>query len=150
MIPEREDSVVSQVRAAATPPACRRFALTLLGALPAAGLLWLLILRWTADRWIWSVPLGFVAAAVLLAGPALAAPAWARRLYVTWHAVTRAIELALTWVLLALVFWLVITPVGLIRRRRSTGFHVRPALGAKSCWQEVSPVKDPSRYYRQF
>jgi hypothetical protein len=150
MIPDSQAAIIMQLRGEATPPACRRFALTLLGVLPVAGLVWLLVLRWSADRWVWSVPLGFVLAAVLLAGPALAAPGWARWLYVGWHAVTRMIELALTWFLLALVFWLVITPVGLVRRRKSGAFRARPAPRAKSYWQEVPPVKDPSRYYRQF
>lgn len=150
MIPERQSAIIAQLRSAATPQACRRFALALLGGLPAAGLIWLLLLRWTADRWVWPVPIGFVAAALVLGGGALVAPAWARRLYVGWHAVTRVVELALTWVLLALVFWLVITPVGLVRRRKSTGFRARLAPGAKSYWQEAPPMKDPGRYYRQF
>lgn len=150
MIPDRPDSITSQVRAQATPAACRRFGLTLLAGLPLAGSLWLLLLRFTTDRWVWSVMTGFVAAALLLGGSSLVAPGWARRLYVGWHVVTRAVELVLTWVLLALVFWLVITPVGLVRRRRPSGFLRGPVPGRKSYWQEVPPVKDPSRYYRQF
>lgn len=149
MIPDHEGSLVSQVRAAATPAACRRFGFTLLIGLPVAGLAWLLVLRLATDRWVWSVIMGFAMAALVLGGSALAAPGWGRRLYIGWHTVTRSIELALTWVLLALVFWLVITPVGLVRRGRHTAFR-RPASGAKSCWQDVPPVKDPSRYYRQF
>ena len=148
MIPDHEASLVSQVRAAATPAACRRFAVTLLVALPLAGCVWLLLLRFTTDRWVWPVLPGFVAAALLLGVSALLAPGWARRLYIGWHTVTRAIELALTWVVLALVFWLVITPVGLVRRRKGGVF--KPVPGGKSCWQDVPPVKDPSRYYRQF
>lgn len=150
MIPERPSAIITELRSAATPRACRRFALSLLGGLPAAGLVWLLFLRWTADRWVWAVPIGFVAAALVLGGSALAVPAWARQLYVGWHAVARTVELALTWVLLAAVFWLVITPVGLVRRRKPTGFRACPAPGTKSYWQEAPRVKDPSRYYRQF
>lgn len=149
MIPDHEGSLVSQVRAAATPAACRRFAITLLIGLPLAGVVWLLLLRLMSGGWVWSVVVGFAAAAVALGGSALLAPGWAHRLYIGWHTVTRAIELTLTWVLLALVFWLVMTPVGLVRRGRHTAFR-RAAPGAKSCWQDVPPVKDPSRYYRQF
>lgn len=149
MTPDHEGSLINQVRAAATPPACRRFAVTLLVGLPLAGCVWLLLLRFATDRWAWPVLYGFGAAALLLGVSALLAAGWARRLYIGWHAVTRLIELALTWVLLALVFWLVITPVGLVRRGRHAAFR-RVAPGAKSCWQNVPPVKDPSRYYRQF
>ena len=150
MIPDRPDSLVSQLRAEATPAACRRFAFTLLVGLPLAGGLWLLLLRLATDRWVWAAPLGFGVTALVLGGSALAAPAWARCLYVGWHVVTRTLEMVLTWVLLTLVFWLVITPVGLLRRRRPSGFLRGPAPGRKSYWQEVPPVKDPSRYYRQF
>lgn len=150
MIPDRPDSIISQVRAQATPAACRHFGLTLLAGLPLAGFVWLLLLRLTTGGWIWTVQIGFTLAALLLGGSALAAPGWARRLYVGWHVVTRTIELALTWVLLALVFWLVIMPVGLVRRRRTSGFLRGPVRGRKSYWQDVPPVKDPSRYYRQF
>ncbi len=149
MIPENQGSVVTQVRAQATPAACRRFAITLLIGLPLAGCVWLLLLRFTSDRWMWPVLHGFVVAGLLLGVSALLAPGWARPLYIAWHTVTRLIELALTWVLLALVFWLVITPVGLLRRGRHFAFR-RPSSDAKSCWQDVPPVKDPSRYYRQF
>jgi hypothetical protein len=149
MIPDHEGSLVSQVRAAATPAACRRFAVTLLVGLPLAGVVWLLLLRLMSGGWVWPVVTGFAVAAVALGGSALLAPGWARRLYIGWHVVTRTIELALTWVLLALAFWLVITPVGLVRRGRHTAFR-RAIPGAKSCWQDVPPVKDPSRYYRQF
>jgi hypothetical protein len=149
MTPDREDTLVNQVRAAATPAACRRFAITLLVGLPLAGCVWLLLLRFATDRWVWPVLAGFVAAALLLGVSALLVPGWAKSLYIGWHTVTRLIELALTWVLLALVFWLVITPVGLVRRGRHPAFR-RPSPGAKSCWQDVPPVKDPSRYYRQF
>lgn len=150
MIPDDRTSILAQLRADATPPACRRFAFTLLAALPAAGLVWLVILRWTAERWVWSVPVGFVAAAGALAIPALVHAPWARCLHVGWHAVTRTIELLLTWLLLAIVFWLVVTPVGIVRRRKSGAFRPRPVPGTKSYWHDVPPVNDPARYYRQY
>lgn len=149
MIPDREASLVSQVRAAATPAACRRFGLTLLGGLPAAGLIWLLLLWLKTDRWIWPVAGGFALAGVVLGLSVLLVPGWARVFYVGWHVATRAIERMLTWLVLALVFWLVITPVGLVRRRRNSVFYDGRGA-AKSHWQELRPVKDPARYYRQF
>jgi hypothetical protein len=138
-----------KIRREATPAACRRFGLTLLAGLPLAGCGWLLLLRFTTGAWIWPVPLGFALAAFVLGGSALAVPGWSRRLYIGWHAVVHTVELGLTWVLLFIFFWLVITPVGLLRRR-SSGFPRGPVSGRKSYWQEVPPVKDPSRYYRQF
>ncbi|RXK54665.1 hypothetical protein ESB00_01855 [Oleiharenicola lentus] len=147
MIPDHEGSLVSQVRAQATPAACRRFGFTLLLGLPLAGLVWLCVLRFTTGRWVWPVFAGFVLAALLLGVSALLAAGWARRLYIGWHTVTRAIEALLTWFVLAVLFWLVISPVGLVRRRKASAFKSVPG---KSYWQDVPPVKDPSRYYRQF
>jgi hypothetical protein len=138
-----------RIREAATPAACRRFGLTLLGGLPLAGFIWVLLLRFSTGQWLWSVEFGFCIAALLLGGGTLVSPGLGRRIYIGWHAVTRAIELGLTWVLLRVVFWLVITPVGLVRRRKSSYFR-GPVPGRKSYWQEVPPVKDPARYYRQF
>jgi hypothetical protein len=143
------DSLLSQVRDGATPAACRKFGLTLLGGLPLAGFIWVLMLRFLTGRWIWSVEFGFCVAALLLGGGTLVSAGWARRVYIGWHAATRTIELGLTWVLLFVLFWLVITPVGLVRRRAG-GFMRGPLTGRKSYWQEVPPVKDPARYYRQF
>jgi hypothetical protein len=150
MIPDREDSLVRQVRAQATAAACRRFGLMLLGGLPVAGLVWLALLRLKTGQWLWPVAGGFAAAGVVLGISVLVSPAWGRMLYVGWHLVTRALERVLTWVVLALFFWLVVTPVGFLRRRRSAAFRRGFEAGRKSYWQEVPPVKDPTRYYRQF
>lgn len=150
MIPDHEDSLVSQIRAQATPAACRRFGVTLLTGLPLAGFLWLLLLRFKTDHWAWPVMGGFALAGLVLGLSVLLTQGWARRLYLGWHLAARFIEKALTWVLLLLVFWIVITPAGLLRRRRQAGFFRGPVAGQKSYWQEVPPVKDPSRYYRQF
>lgn len=150
MVPDREDSLIGQVRAQATPAACRRFAWTLLGGLPAAGSAWLILLRFMRGEWNWQLVCGFAFAGILLGGAALVSPTWGRPIYVGWHVATRTIERLLTWVVLALVFWLVITPVALARRGRASPFSARREDRRKSHWQEVIPVKDPSRYYRQF
>ena len=68
MIPDHEGSLVSQVRAVATPTACRRFAVTLLVGLPLAGCVWLLLLRLMSGGWVWPVVAGFAVAAVALGG----------------------------------------------------------------------------------
>jgi hypothetical protein len=145
-----DESLLAKIRHEATPAACRRFGTTLLGGLPAAGFVWVLILRFSTGQWIWAVEFGFCLAALVLGGGTLAFSALGRWVYIGWHVVVRAIELGLTWVLLFILFWLVITPVGFLRRRGTSGFQRGPAPGKKSYWQEVPPVKDPSRYYRQF
>lgn len=150
MIPDHTDSLVSQVRSQATSAACRRFGFSLLLGLPMAGTFWLLLLRLKTGGWVWPVLAGFAVAGLGLGVSVLLVPAWARRLYIGWHVVTRAVEKVLTWAVLALVFWLVITPVGLLRRGRVGMFRRALSPGQKSYWQEVPPVKDPSRYYRQF
>jgi len=142
-------SFLARIRDDATPAACRKFGLTLLSGLPLAGFTWVLMLRYSTGRWLWSVEFGFCIAALLLGGGALVSRGWGRRIYIGWHAVIRTIELGLTWLLLFVLFWVIITPAGMARRR-STGFVRGPVPGRKSYWQDVPPVKDPARYYRQF
>lgn len=149
MIETHDEPFWIEVRRNATLAACRKFGVTLLLGLPVAGLVWLLLLRATKGQWIPAVPAGFAIVAILLGGSIALRPAAGRWPYIIWHVVVRAIELALTWVLLLVLFYGVIFPIGLFRRRGDGPFR-GPQAGQKTYWQDVPPVKDPRRYYRQF
>ena len=149
MIETRDEPFGIEIRRQATVAACRRFGLTLVVGLPLAGVVWLLLLRGLKGEWIPAVAVGFAVAAVVVGGPVALWPARGRILYVAWHTVVRAVELALTWFLLSVLFYLVIFPIGLVRRWRSTAFR-GPRREQETYWQAVPPVKDPRRYYRQF
>jgi hypothetical protein len=149
MIETYDEPFWIEIRRNATVAACRKFGLTLLLGLPVAGVVWLLLLRATKGHWVPGVPVGFAVAAVLLGGSIALWPTAGRGPYIVWHVVVRAIELALTWLLLLVLFYLVIFPIGLLRRRGAGPFR-GPQPGQKTYWQDVPPVKDPRRYYRQF
>lgn len=131
--------------------ALRRFSLTLLLGLPAAGLLWFLVLRVLTGTWQPRVPIAFTSLGLLLAGIVWWRPRWGERLHVGWHTATRLIETTVSSLLLIVVFYLVLTPIGLLRRRRPSVFDLYATRNRRnSYWQDPPKVKDASLYYRQF
>lgn len=91
---------------------------------------------------------GLAAACGLLA---IAAPAVLRPLYVTLTAITLPIGFVLSHLMMALLFYGVFTPVGLVFRLIGRDpLHRRFDPGAASYWVERKPVKDVKLYYRQF
>lgn len=72
-------------------------------------------------------------------------------IYKLWYGLIWLIERTITFVLLATLYYLVITPIALIQRlagRRA--FLKRGDLKVRSYWQTTENVSDLSRYYRQF
>ena len=89
---------------------------------------------------------GVVGAAVTLSHRRLG-----ERLYATWMLAVLPVGWAISHVLLALVYFGVITPIGLGLRllgRDLLGRRADP--NATTYWQERSPRRDPRRYMRQF
>ena len=90
-------------------------------------------------------------AAIGSAGMAIARPEALRWPFVGLSLVTWPIGLAVSWVVLAVLYYLVITPVGLVMR-----LFGRDALArqfdrfAATYWTERRPVEDPGRYFRQY
>jgi hypothetical protein len=88
-------------------------------------------------------------------GLALAAPYYAVRplrlpLYLTWLRVTRPPGAAFSLLLLAVIYFLVVTPIGLAARlfgRDALGRRFDPA--AESYWSRHSRSADAVRYLRQ-
>ena len=71
--------------------------------------------------------------------------------YVVWHCLAGCLGLVLGNLLLAVFFYLVLTPVGLAKR-----CFARPAMTrrfnrqAPTYWKEAGPPPEPERYYQQF
>ena len=89
---------------------------------------------------------GFAIGLVLLALPVIARP-----FYVVWYGLACAIGLVVGNILLAVVFYILITGVGIAMRlvgRRS--ISKRLDKQATTYWKDAKPVTDPQRYYRQF
>ena len=105
-------------------------------------------------RWRWQAPvagwlLGSLALAVGLAYYAL--PPLRRPLYLAWSGLLLPLRLAVSYLVLAIVHYLVFTPVGLLLRLLG-----RDALGRRFDSETTSYfvrrriALDPARYFRQY
>ena len=95
---------------------------------------------------------GLIWAVAAVAGAfAIMRPGALRWVYVGSMLVTWPIGLVVSWVVLAVVFYGVVTPVGLVMRLCG-----RDALGrrfdrrATTYWVPRAPANDPERYFRQY
>ena len=124
----------------------RRFAviwLPLFCAIVGSGL------YFKAHHHLAGVAVGGIAVAALTAG--IAAPAVMKPVYLALMYVTFPIGWVMTHVLLALLYYGVITPVGLAMRlagRDTMGRRFDPA--AASYWVPRQPITDRERYFRQY
>jgi hypothetical protein len=139
-----------------------------MGVLPMA----LLAVNWSPPRRQLRV-FGWVAAALLAAvalrlGPSPAAlalelsaaavfviaalwPSAVRVLYVPLAALTAPVGWAVGTVLLALVYYLILTPLALVLRLcRRDALRLRADGAAESYWEPREQVADPRRYFRQY
>ena len=128
----------------------RTFGKTLvLGFLAIGVLLWLLV-RWKTGRWAdWPLWLGGICASI--GAICWMAPGLARPFYVFWYAVGGAIGCVIASALLALVFFLVITPIGLVLRALGRDPLERKwDRKATTYWKDAEKSVDAKRYFRQF
>jgi len=123
----------------------RWFGLVLLAFLGVIGAM----LRWKFDapeaaRWVWI-------AGVALAVIYYAVPPLRRPMFVGWMIAAFPIGWTISHVVLAIVYYLVITPIGLVMRL--VGYdpmHRRFDRKAASYWKEHDPHGNAARYFRQF
>lgn len=88
-----------------------------------------------------------VAAGVLF----YAMPTIAKPFYIAWYALACCIGLVVGNVLLALVFYVLVTGIGLVKRlvgRPAIRKHSDPH--STTYWVDAAPAPEPNRYYRQF
>ena len=82
---------------------------------------------------------------------ALARPAWLRWLYVALMWITWPIGWVISHVVLAILFYVVITPLGLARRALGKDpLRKRGEPGASSYWKPRRAPADVERYFRQY
>ena len=111
--------------------------------------LWLMV-RWKSGRWE-SWPLWLGGTCSVLGSICWAVPSVARPIYVAWFAVGGVIGFCITSLLLIVVFYLVITPVGLILRLLGKDpLERRRDPNAKTYWKDAEKPVDAERYFRQF
>lgn len=109
------------------------------------GLVW-----WKSGVWpvwaLWLGGVGFLVGALCWAVPMVAGP-----LYVVWYAAGATIGLLVSNVLLVAVFYLVITPTGLVLRLLGKDpLERRWEAGATTYWKDAEKPVDAKSYFRQF
>ena len=99
---------------------------------------------------------GTIAAIVLAVGALLGAVgfvriAFARPIFLVWIYAAYPIGWVISHLLMAAIFYLVITPIGIVMR--IVGYDPlqrRMDRSAKTYWQAVQQTEDKSRYFQQF
>jgi hypothetical protein len=93
--------------------------------------------------------LGGMAVVVGVAG--LIRPRLIRPVYVAMMALALPIGMVVSVVLLAAIYYLLLTPIGLgLRLSGRDPMGSRPAPDAKTFWKRRNPPKDVERYFRQY
>jgi len=126
------------------------FARSLMIGFPIVGLALLLGSRVFAHHWkpfpIWLGAIGFCCGVVLWCFPRIARP-----FYLVWYFLGACIGLVMGNLLLALLFYVGLTPVGLLRRALGgSSIRRRWQKARASYWHDAKKGVDPKRYYRQF
>ena len=79
-----------------------------------------------------------------------AVPPLRRTIFLVWMALVYPIGWTISHLLLALTYYLVLTPIGLILRCVRDPMERGFDASAASYWTEHDPASDPKRYFRQF
>ena len=89
-------------------------------------------------------------AGAIVAGLYFAIPPLRRLLYLGWTYATFPIGFVISHVILAAVFYLVVTPIGLLMRLSGNDpMRRRLDPAARTYWVEHDPHRNPARYFRQ-
>ncbi len=128
----------------------RKFALSLIIGFPAIATFFSVITRISAHIWrpffLWLGLIGFGIGVVLWLLPQIARP-----FYVIWYFMACCIGIVVGNLIFILLFFAVITPVGILRRRIfSEGLEKSFNRSKSTYWQPVEKAVDLKRYYRQF
>lgn len=129
----------------------RTFAKSLVIGFPCLALVLLLAGYFAGKGWNFgpSFKLGGIGAA---AGVLFyTAPGIARPFYVVWYAVACCIGLVVGNIVLALIFYLLVTGIGLIKRLGGNPpIRKTPDRQAKTYWIDAPPAPEAKRYFSQF
>jgi len=128
-----------------------RFARTLAIGMPVTAMVWLLLLFWIRGEWMVNVALCIFVVGESMAFLSVISDRAGMVIYKLWYGLIWLIERTITFVLLSMLYYLVITPIALIQRlagRRA--FLKRGDPKVSSYWQTAENVSDLNRYYRQF
>lgn len=131
--------------------ALRTFARSLVIGFPCIAVAFLLAGFLAGKGWNLSFALklggfGAVAGVLFYAAPGIAKPS-----YIVWYALACCIGLVVGNVVLALIFYVLVTGIGLVKRLfGSQPIRKTPDPQAKTYWLAAAPPSNPKRYFSQF
>jgi hypothetical protein len=129
----------------------RKFARSLVIGFPCIAVLLILASWLKTGAWKIEPALMIGGAGLAIGLLLLALPAIARPFYFIWYGLACVMGLVVGNILLAVVFYILITGVGLASRIAGKGSISKTSdKQATSYWKDAKPVGDPQRYYRQF
>jgi hypothetical protein len=97
------------------------------------------------------LPIALWTPALLLSLLGLVRPAWMRPVYVVWMFAAAPIGWLMSRLILLIVYYLVLTPIGLmLRLTKGDPLQRRFDSSASTYWVKREPTRDASRYFRQF
>jgi hypothetical protein len=106
---------------------------------------------WRGGGALLGAPGWIVAGSAVVAVVGLIAPTLIRPLYLGWMLAVFPVGWALSYLILAAVFFLVITPIGMVMRWRGQDPLERKIdRGQVSYWKARPPSPSSERYFRQF
>ena len=131
-------------------PEKRQFARSLLIGFPMIAILMAIISRLANHTWnpffLYLGLIGLAAGAILWLIPQISRP-----FYVAWYSIACSIGMVVGNVIIILLFYLLFTPLGLLRRVAFRGALTKGFDKSKSTYWEPAPKQvDLKRYYRQF
>jgi hypothetical protein len=130
--------------------ALRTFGKSLMIGFPILGVLCELAGRWRHGSWLpwplWMGAVGFVAGSLIRLAPSLSRP-----FYFVWYFLACCFGTVVSNFLMVIIYYGVLTPVGLFRRMLgSDPMERRWDPAAKSYWKPVKETEDSRRYFSQY
>jgi len=129
----------------------RAFGRSLVIGFPIVAVVYLVGGRVLAGAWQPMVPTLLAGSGAGLGLIFVAVPIVARPFYVVWYALACTVGLVVSNTLMVVVYYGVVTPVGLgLRILGRRPLVVAPDRDASTYWDPVAPAGDRARYFRQF
>jgi hypothetical protein len=129
----------------------RAFARSLIIGFPCVAVVLFLVFSWRSGVWnpekpLWVGGVGLGVGTLLYLVPAVAKP-----FYLVWYAAACSIGLVVSNLLLAIVYYFVVTVIGVLKR--ATGrraIRKKVDKSAPTYWVDVERPSSPDRYFSQF
>lgn len=129
----------------------RNFGLLLLLASPIAGMVWTGLIYLIHDEWRFAIFYYFLTIGGTIALLCVSFPKALRPFHRFWLWGTKCLETAITYLLLSLFYYLVLTPVALCLRLFGHRPFAKKGDGeTDSYWEPVNEEPKPEHYYRQY